>query len=238
MRTRLARLANRLYDHAPTLYIALYGVYKTWSDRHERSLLASIMRPGMTALDVGAHIGTYTRFLAGLVGPTGRVVAFEPEPRNFANLKHAVVRFPQVRVVNAAVAERNGLIKLFVADDLNVDHHTYQTRDRRTIEVDAFSLDGFMKPGERVDLIKLDIQGGECSALRGAQRLLQDNRDVQLLLECWPFGLKQAGSSAEELVTILRSQRFNVRVISRSAQRVEDIAVDPTEYANLLASRH
>ena len=60
----------------------------------------------MTVLDIGANIGIYTRFLAELTGPTGRVIAFEPESRNFALLKRAVAELPQVTAVRSSRGER------------------------------------------------------------------------------------------------------------------------------------
>ena len=62
------------------------------------------------------------------------------------------------------------------------------------------ALDDYFKPGERVDLIKMDIQGYELHALRGANRVLADNPDIKLLLEFWPYGLKQAGANWVELI--------------------------------------
>ena len=64
---------------------------------------------------------------------------------------------------------------------------------RHRCQIEMIALDDYFKPGQRVDLIKMDIQGYELHALRGASRVLADNPGIKLLLEFWPYGLKQAG---------------------------------------------
>jgi FkbM family methyltransferase len=59
--------------------------------------------------------------------------------------------------------------------------------------IEMIALDDYFKPGERVDLSKMDIHGYELHALRGADRILEDSPDIKLLIEFWPDGLKQAG---------------------------------------------
>ena len=80
MNPRVARAADLLYRKAPALYRLLYRPYKVWTDRAELKLMRSIVTPGMTVVDVGANIGILTLELARLVGPKGRVYAFEPDP--------------------------------------------------------------------------------------------------------------------------------------------------------------
>ena len=105
MKTEFAKLTNRIYDHAPALHRATYNLYKRWSDGAERRLLRQLITPGMTVLDLGANIGIYTEFLAKLVGPSGCVVAFEPEQRNVERLRDPAQKYKQIEVVNAAVSD-------------------------------------------------------------------------------------------------------------------------------------
>lgn len=239
MKTELARLANGLYDRAPGLHRLLYARYKRWSDRAERRLLATLVRPGSTVLDVGANIGIYTEFLADLVGPGGRVVAFEPEPRNVERLRAATSALPQVTVVHAGVGPRSGSLKLFVADDLNVDHRTYATDDpgRRVIEVPAVSLDEYLGDMNlRVDVIKMDIQGAELGALQGAARLLAGPDAPALLMEYWPHGLRAAGAAPESLLDFLRDAGYRVETLDGGPLPPAS-SDNPSEYTNVLATR-
>ena len=72
-------------------------------ERASRALFAEIVTPGMTVVDVGAHIGYYTTQFARLVGPEGRVIAFEPHPGNFELLAHNLARCRNVTLLNQAV---------------------------------------------------------------------------------------------------------------------------------------
>src|SRR4030095_15936754 len=206
----LRSIGNRVYEHAFPIYRPLYRAFKAYTDRAERRLLRNILFPGAVVVDAGANIGIYSQFLSRCVGSTGVVHSFEPAPDNFKRLSVATRNLSNVRLAQAAVGERSGECELYVSDKLNVDHRAYKTDgdSRRTVPTEMIALDDYFEPGQRVDLIKMDIQGYELHALRGAKRVLQENAGINLLLEFWPAGLKQAGVRWEELVETL--QRLNM----------------------------
>ena len=206
----LRRAANKVYQHAFPIYRPLYAAYKAYADRAERELLRKILFQGAVVVDVGANIGIYSQFLSRCVGPTGLVHSFEPSPDNFRRLSAATRDLLNVRLTQAVVGERSGECKLYISDKLNVDHRAYKADgdSRRAIPTEMVALDDYFKPGQRVDLIKMDIQGYELHALRGAQRVLQENPDINLLLEFWPAGLEQAGVGWEELVEMLQALEY------------------------------
>ena len=235
MKIGLARLGNSFYNRAPALYGPLFSLYKSISDRKERALFSSWLKPGDVVLDIGANIGAYSSFFADLVGPNGKVFAFEPEMRNGARLKRALRTRPQAEVVNAAVLDRTGPLKLFISHDLNVDHRTYDTGDNRlSVDVPGVALDDYLPAGTRVDAIKLDIQGAELAALRGAQRVLRDNQRLLVVLEYWPFGISRAGERPAHVIEFLQALGFRVSTVEGGAIP----SLDSTEfnsYVNLLA---
>ncbi len=235
----LRRAGNKLYQHAFPIYRPLYAAYKAYTDRPERKLLRQTLFPGAVVVDAGANIGIYSRFFSRCVGPSGVVHSFEPSPENFKRLRSATRKLSNVRVSQAAVGERSGKSELYLSDRLNVDHRAYPTEgeSRRTVSVRAIRLDDYFRPGERVDLVKMDIQGYELHALRGAKRVLSDNPRLKLLIEFWPYGLREAGTSPEALLAFLANRRFTSFALEdddlkECNQSVAD-SNDATSYFNL-----
>jgi hypothetical protein len=141
----------------------------------------------------------------------------------------------------AALGERSGKSNLYVSDKLNVDHRTYPTRgdSRHTLPIEIIALDDYFKPGQRVDLIKMDIQGYELHALRGANRVLADNPDVKLVVEFWPYGLKQAGTNWIELIEALYAKNMSVSQITNHGLRSlssDSVSENPEWYVNLFVA--
>src|SRR6266480_3084921 len=237
----LRRVGNRIYEHAFPIYRPLYAAYKACIDRAERRLLRETLVAGAVVVDAGANIGIYSQFLSRCVGPTGVVHSFEPSSENFRRLQSAMRKLANVRLSPAAVGEYSGRSKLYVSDKLNVDHRTYAPEgdSRRAVPIDIVALDDYFKPGQRVDLIKMDIQGYELHALRGANRVLADNPNAKLLLEFWPYGLKQAGATWIELVHTLKSKRLAVHQVTTHGLvtfRPESVSESPDWYVNVFAS--
>jgi FkbM family methyltransferase len=234
--------ANKAYQHAFPIYRPLYAAYKTYADRAERALLKKVLFQGAVAADVGANIGIYSEFLSRCVGPAGLVHSFEPSPDNFRRLSAATAHLSNVRLTQAVVGERSGECELYVSDKLNVDHRAYKPDgdSPRAISTKMVALDDYFKPGQRVDLIKMDIQGYELHALRGAQRVLHENPGLNLLLELWPAGLEQAGVSWERLVEVLQRLNMNLTLVRTRGLvpfDAREVRNDISWYVNLFAHR-
>jgi FkbM family methyltransferase len=236
------RIGNKLYKAAFPIYRPLYNVFKSYADRAERRLLARHLSPGSVVVDGGANIGIYSQFLARCVGPAGMVHSFEPDLENFTRLRTAVAGLPNVRVNRFALSDKTGDSLLYLSQQLNVDHRAYPTESemRQTVSIQSITLDDYFKAGERVDLIKMDIQGYELHALRGANRVLEDNPDIKLLVEFWPYGLKQAGVNWVGLIAALEQKHMIVQQVAVEGLIPFDSVArreSPDWYVNLFASR-
>jgi FkbM family methyltransferase len=154
----------------------LEGAFET----AERAFVERFLRPGMTVLDVGAHHGFYAMLASRRVGPSGQVIAFEPSPRERKRLlTHLRLnRCTNVRVEGMALADQDGTAPLFVVDGRDTGCNSLRPPDvaepTTTEWVRTESLDGYLQACgvSRVDLVKMDVEGGELAALRGAKELL------------------------------------------------------------------
>lgn len=242
MKSNLFRLANKLYEHCYPVYYPLYAVWKALSDRCERALLSRLIRPGMTIVDVGANIGIYTRFFSELAAASGHVYAFEPAPSNYKRLQENAEHFANVSLNQSAVGDSSGTIRLFVSDELNVDHRTFDSGDgRKRIDVPVVCLDEYFTVGHRVDLIKIDVQGYELSVLQGAKRVLSENHDIKVLMEFWPYGLAKAAVTPSTVIEFLNSLGFEIRTTSDpDGDLFDGTGLDPNNidhYCNLIVTK-
>lgn len=178
----------------------------------EIQFLQRSVRPDWRIADVGANQGLYTLFLSRLAS-LGQVYAFEPDPMLFTALKENVQRNGAANILlfNAATADRIATLKL-QSGRFNRGDNRIVSGDLacgRVVEVDAIPLDHAIT-GNRLDFLKIDVQGFELQVLRGAGHLIQANRDLVIFLEFWPHGLRAAGSDPEELLHTLSQAGFSI----------------------------
>src|SRR5262249_12340512 len=123
--------------------------------------------------------------LARAVGASGRVVAFEPVDDIFTHLAFNVKLNPSLRVIPgcATVSERNGKVEFLFDDELTSQGHlmgvepTYLLPDAKTISVRSVCLDDYAQEGwPAPEFLKIDVEGGASSVLRGAQNLITNHR--------------------------------------------------------------
>jgi FkbM family methyltransferase len=189
----LARVrGHRMLLHHPSLdlYISRALLARGSFEPFETEILLDELRGGDTVLDIGANVGYYTLQFANRVGPGGRVFAFEPDPANFALLRSNVERngYRNVALSPLAAADRCGPGKLFISATNRGDHRAYDSHDGRpSVTIRTTTLDHFFRGyGGPINLIKMDIQGAECSALEGMRGLLGRQNRVKMTTEFWP----------------------------------------------------
>ena len=235
-------LANIIYKFSYPAYKILYYSFKRKQDAFEIELLKRFIKKGNIVLDIGANVGFYSEIIAELVGPQGEVHSFEPDPVNFRHLADSCKKKSNVFANNMAVSNEPGELKLYTSKFLNVDHRTYPVDNYgESFNVKAVTIDHYLK-GKKVDFIKMDIQGAEMFALQGMKETLTANKDVKLICEFWPFGLRSAGFTVAEFQQFLIENGFLLYLILNDEpvilETLSEYADKPEEdYYNILLSR-
>jgi len=197
-------------DSLDSLLLKTYDVYEPI----ETEIIKKMVKHGDTVLDIGAHIGYYTLILAKLVGKSGKVFAFEPNPDNFALLKKNIELngYQNVVLEQKAVINKTGKSELHLCKDNTGDHRISWTGDgREKIDVDAVRLDDyFSEYDENINFIKMDIQGCECLALQGMSAFLQKNNNVAIVMELSPELIKQTGVDPKRCLQSLIDDGYNL----------------------------
>lgn len=201
-------MRSRTFDR--TLYLWMHR--RGLMGAAERVVLGQLVGPGMTAVDVGANLGLYSALLAQLVGPSGRVISFEPDPDLHALLVEncAANRGGSVEAHRVALGSAAGRLTLQRLTLNSGDNHlgsAGQAAFRRPVDVEVAALDTLM-PGLRPDFVKVDVQGWELKVLAGMERTLRGSPHVAVYLEFWPDGLRRAGDSPAQLHAFVRDLGF------------------------------
>lgn len=199
--------------------IRLHPRYRglTWNPEEYQAFRAEL-RPGDTALDVGANLGAYTLLFAHHVGPAGRVVAFEPapEPREGLGALVGINGFEgRVTVIAAAATDREGTAP-FRAHGLDGANRLDSGGEAEvaTTTIDATCRRLQLSPR----LIKIDAEGAELQVLRGARETIRAaGAELRLYVEMHPHLWASAGASREAIETELRAQRLEARRLDGGA---------------------
>jgi FkbM family methyltransferase len=195
-------------------------------------LFQKTIKPGMTVIDVGANIGYYTRLLSGLVGPTGKVYAFEPDEENWDFLVRNTKEYPNIHILKQAVSDHSGEIHFYHVRGSTGTHSILPTDDAELRTVESVSIDDFLRQNgiERLHAIKIDVEGAEEGVFQGMAGVLNSPHAPMVVFEYTP-------DTSKEFVASL-GRRYDVRAISHDGLLVpfSDIQykMGKREYANVV----
>ncbi len=204
----------------PKGYIRTFQAYimsEAWEEL-TTEMFKKVVREGDTVLDLGANIGYFTLLAARLVGRSGRVFSFEPEPTNYnLLLKNIELNgYGNVVALQKAVSNTTGKVKLFL-DSKDTGAHSIYRPDGKSkfIEVEAVAPDDYFKDKvNKIDVIKIDVEGAEMAALAGMDRILKENENLKMFVEFYFPGIKRSGDSPEEFARkLLDDYHFSMLAI-------------------------
>lgn len=199
-----------------------------WMNADLRAFLQRMVRPGMRVVDIGANQGLFTLLLSRLVGPSGSVMAFEPDPELFRTLELncRVNETTNVTLHNLGLSSRAGTLvlnrSLFNAGDNRLAKGLPEGSFRREM-VDVVTLDEIAGQ-EPIDFIKMDVQGWEWEVVQGMRSVLTDNPAIRILMEFWPQGLTRAGCNPQDLLGHFKQFGFELSEVGSGHRITDDLA--------------
>lgn len=177
---------RRIHDYSMYLDHRVPGVSRPLAihgsrEEDKTELLRRELEPGMVHLDLGANIGYYALFAARRVGPNGRVICLEPDPRNLEVLRRNVALnkmdgFVEVHALAASDATGQATMYTAAASNLNtlVKQVEVKASSARPVSVETVTIDALMAArGGHLNFLRMDIEGYEVEALRGAMKTLE-----------------------------------------------------------------
>ncbi len=208
------------------------------------SFAAANVKPGDHVIDVGANFGYYSVMLGVRAGWLGKVLSFEPHPKLARLLRENMLMnwLPWSRVIEAACSDAPGRLTLMAApgrlantgpvapavEEGFGDDFTFAPFEASAVAIDDH-LD-FLNG--RVDFLKIDIEGGEPSALRGAQQAIKENPQIKIMMEWSPEQLAAAGHNPTKFADELRCFSLGCFTLDRGDRGT----VTPISFDDLKAS--
>ncbi|MCZ7531182.1 MAG: FkbM family methyltransferase [Acidimicrobiia bacterium] len=228
------------FDHRGYLYAARDGLL----DDYTLEIFQHSVRRGATVVDVGANLGLFTLVAARAAGPTGQVVAFEPEENTCTYLlknihANGVEKVATVR--QTALSDSAGK-RSFARHGADPSQSGFVARalEDSISDVTVERGDETLRHLSGIDVLKIDVEGAEPEVLRGLAETIDRSPRVTVVCEINPSALDRCGHSTSELLETLVDLAFDVSVIDEPQRRLVPIAgtdgfFDP--YANLFCTK-
>ena len=199
-------------DPGDSLDLSINGVY----GELDTKIIREEIHEGDIVIDVGANIGYYTLIFAQLVGSSGKVFAFEPEPKNFEILKKNIKinNYQNLVAEQKIVSDKSGIVKLFIAEHGIVGHRINQEKSsQKFIEVESIILDNYIKKlnlDNKINFIKIDVEGSEPKVLEGTKEIIQKSNQLKIFTEFNREAVKEYGIEPKEMIDLFYRNGFKI----------------------------
>lgn len=212
-----------------------------------RLLIQKFLKPGDVYVDVGANIGMHTLAAAQAMQGVGKIVAFEPFEPTKRMLEKSIWMngFSGITEIHqAAVSNITGHQQLFIG--ATSGHHSLFALDSlpvtvlEPVTVPLVRLDGIISSDQRIDLMKIDVEGAELEVIEGGRALLIDNPDIALIVEFGPSHLQRIGRTPKQWFDSFSQLGLDFKVINHESGALEfwpREALEKVESVNLIFAR-
>lgn len=243
----LPEVKIRCYPDSYSASTALYcGLY----DYHEMNFLLRYLRESDSFIDIGANVGVYTLLAASKI-KSGLIYSFEALPKNFTRLEENLKlnQLHQVKPYCLAISDSTGSITLNLAEGDSMPFITPEvttaelpqnsvnaTRSPKQIKVPTDTLDNILKNNSiaNLTLAKMDIEGAEILALKGATSLLQQKRPHVWILEILERE-NQFGYQKQDILNLLQNYGYSLYNYNADTNLLKSITLDGKQSNNVLA---
>jgi FkbM family methyltransferase len=187
---------NKAQEKSASSWDVIRLIYRAWHyrlgrDKQEVLTLLDYLKPGQLAVDIGAHKGAYTYWMQRAVGPTGKVVAFEPQPRLASRLRALVAKMSliQVTIEQMGLSDSPATGELFVPGDggsspgASLVGKSITGAHTTISDIKLETLDRYFPEGRPVSLIKCDVEGHELAVFKSGKKLLERDHPL-IMFEC------------------------------------------------------
>lgn len=213
-----ARLINGMAIRVPWNDVCGRAIFRSGCYEPETlNVVERLLMPGMVFFDVGAQVGQYTLIASKLVGPTGQIHSFEPDRETFEWLS-ANVRLnalENVQLNSMALFRETSRRVLYLAQSHDIGSNSLSRPlyfSGHTQEVETITVDEYMRTKlvDRIDMIKIDVEGAELAVLEGATALLTRENKPLILIEFEEERQRVFGSSCATLAEFLRRHGYTL----------------------------
>lgn len=192
------------------------------------AIWVGLLKEGDTVVDVGANKGYFSLLAANRIGHTGRVISYEPLPRNIVDLEATIMagRHGNWILRPVAVSASAGSAVLHSPAGVGasgwgtLEAHAHIRSEAQPIDTVTLTTDFTHNNLQRIDLLKMDIQGHECAALLGASELLQEGRIGALFVEVHPKIMKPA--DLRRMFDLMTAAGYRGRLLDESVRTLDE----------------
>jgi FkbM family methyltransferase len=250
----MIRLHERFMSLSQSKYIDING-YKLYASKGDMpllqyygcyepittNLLSKIIKKGDSVVDVGANVGYYTLLFSNLVGPSGKVYAFEPDPINFDHLKKNIELNKATNIIaeQKAVSSHSGIVKLFLHGTDNVSHTIVKDvyKGSKCIDVESVILHEYFD-GINIDFVKIDAEGADDEIIYS---MIKGLFNTKILFEYNPDILSKKSKYPTKLLDYLFNLNYRLTVIDEKNKTTKAIMridkYSSNEVVNILCER-
>lgn len=212
------------------------------SSSGEDLVMKRFVREGDIVFDIGAHLGFYTLLLSGLVGQSGKVYSFEPNAELLPSLGRTVALMDNVDLIQIALSNTAGEETLYIPEDASMASLSDWTDGIggkvHAVSCEKATIDDLVSAGKlrMPNFIKCDVEGGELSVFKGAQKTLDRCEAPAILFELNTKAATAFGSDTIESLSFIRSlPKAKYRILEVSPSGLRELPDAVPAYTNVVA---